>query len=570
MLLLPFGFWGAAQENQLLHPRKRDEFRGAVRSIMSVRLLAMELYKVQQKVSALEEELQNPAIPDEKKVRDELRVAKAEQQVLRKMLDGEKGTVAIFIQTIHTAAVQVIHLHNLVHPTLRVDDLHIGQGQSWFFAGRFDSAVDACVRFFEGRLQNVSCERCIFPSDIHLITFHTQQQLYEEELRNDDSDFLDYPDPGTLVREFFDDIDGAGELLDLFGLMPLLDQGYRQLSTGQGRKLLLAKALMAEDKALFIERPYEGLDVKSCELLVDILRQQSAKGRTMILTGSLLEDIPSWIDNVALFDQGSLFATGAYAEMRSEAGTLLQGKENIFVADTVVQDLKEGPTGDEELIRLVNGGGWYGDKQIFGHLDLVVRTGQHTLLTGSNGAGKSTLLQIIAGDHPSCYANELYLFGHRRGSGESIWELKKDMGLMSSDLHRNYRVSMNVLLTVVSGLYDSIGVYRRVSDSDRRKAMRWLTLCGLHDLSQKRFTELDFSRQRLVLIVRALIKMPRLLILDEPTQGLDEAGRSRLLDFLQMIAAKNLCTLLYVSHRTDEYRSFFKQRIHLDDYRSAA
>ncbi len=168
---------------------------------------------------------------------------------------------------------------------------------------------------------------------------------------------------------------------------------------------------------------------------------------------------------------------------------------------------------------------------------------------------------MIIGDHPACYQNNLSIFGIQRGSGESIWDLKKEMGIVSSDLHRNYHVPGSVLSCIISGYFDSIGVYRTVTLKQKEEAMKWLSRIGMKGKAQSPFRDLSFADQRLALIARALIKVPKLLILDEPTQGLDELNRKAVINFIEDVAKEKICTILYVSHRKDEFRSFFTQHI---------
>ena len=208
-----------------------------------------------------------------------------------------------------------------------------------------------------------------------------------------------------------------------------------------------------------------------------------------------------------------------------------------------------------------NGFARYGEVEVFAGLDLTINRGDHTLITGPNGCGKSTLLQILTGDHPLCYANDLIMFGKKRGSGESIWELKRQMGIVSPDLHRNHRVSGSGLAIVLSGLFDTIGLYDAPSQAQQQRARRWLERLGMAARAGQPFRRLSYGEQRLLLLARALIKGPQLLILDEPTQGLDEGNRRALLDFLAEIAAEQLATIVYVSHRQDEFRPFFSQQI---------
>ena len=219
-----------------------------------------------------------------------------------------------------------------------------------------------------------------------------------------------------------------------------------------------------------------------------------------------------------------------------------------------------------ELIALRDGFARFGEKILFEHLDLDIDDGCHTLITGPNGCGKSTLLHIITGDNPKCYANDLRIFGVRRGSGESIWELKRHMGIVSPEIHRNHHIPGTARQVVLSGLFDSIGLYQKASAAQERMALQWLEWIGLPHKATQAFRRLAFAEQRLVLIARALIKLPRLLILDEPTQGLDEDNRHELLRLLEKIAAHQISTILYVSHRKDEHRPFFRRHIRLETY----
>ena len=172
---------------------------------------------------------------------------------------------------------------------------------------------------------------------------------------------------------------------------------------------------------------------------------------------------------------------------------------------------------DVPLVRLVGGRVAYGEQVVFDGLDFTVAAGQHTLIEGPNGSGKSTLLEMITGDHPQAYSNDLHLFGRRRGTGETVWDIKKNVGVVSARLHRDYRVGGSVEEVLLSGLFDSIGVYQKVEPSDRARAKAWLDWLELGLPPTAAFRELSFGQQRLVLIARAAIKVPPLVVMDEPT-----------------------------------------------------
>jgi molybdate transport system ATP-binding protein len=214
----------------------------------------------------------------------------------------------------------------------------------------------------------------------------------------------------------------------------------------------------------------------------------------------------------------------------------------------------------QPLVQLERGTVRYGDFVVFENLDFSVRPGEHTLIEGPNGSGKSTLLEMICGDHPQGYSNALSLFGRRRGSGETVWDIKKNVGMVSPKLHRDYRVGGSVEDAIVSGLYDSIGVYRERESSHRARAMRWLAWLELAVAPSHAFRELSFGEQRMCLIARAAIKVPPLLVLDEPTAGLDADNQLRVLELIESLCSQHKSTVLFVTHRSDE-RDFWLTHI---------
>jgi molybdate transport system ATP-binding protein len=151
--------------------------------------------------------------------------------------------------------------------------------------------------------------------------------------------------------------------------------------------------------------------------------------------------------------------------------------------------------------------------------------------------------------------------GYKRGSGESIWDVKKHLGIVSPDLHRNYRVNSSVLTIVLSGFKDSIGLYSQVTSLQKQVAIDWIKQFDLFNKANEPWQSLSYGEQRLVLIARALVKQPKLLVLDEPTQGLDQANRSLILQYLTKIAELKVSTIIMVSHRVDEHLPLFAQVI---------
>jgi molybdate transport system ATP-binding protein len=349
-------------------------------------------------------------------------------------------------------------------------------------------------------------------------------------------------------------------LLGAFGLAALWDRGYRLLSSGESRKLLLLRALLAAPGLLVLDEPFDGLDLASRDELAQAVLT-AARGLPVLVVGSFraaLLPFPlsavvevSVIEAGAVLFQGSAEAWSAHDAARPRAHGRPPVDEGSFFGELDAQ---------VPLVQLERGRVRYGEFTVFEGLDFSVKPGEHTLIEGPNGSGKSTLLEMICGDHPQGYSNALSLFGRRRGSGETVWDIKKNVGLVSPRLHRDHRVGGSVEDAIVSGLYDSIGVYREPEPSHTRRARRWLTWLGLGVEPGHAFRELSFGEQRLALIARAAIKVPPLVVLDEPTAGLDADNQARVLELIESLCTQHKSTVLFVTHRADE-RDFWTTRI---------
>lgn len=462
-------------------------------------------------------------------------------------------------------------LENIKTPDLNIPLFEAAAGQFWCILGQNRSGIDSFFSLLSIDHAKIPDTEICLPKDMGIFSFAGQQEVFEQELKSDDTDFMDHLDPGTPARDFIHDLDQYTDMIYAFGMDHLLEQGYRQLSTGQTRKLLLLSRISSGSQWLLIQSPFDGLDKAGCRQLDMALDHCRGCGMGILVFVYDPGDIPAGATHIAVIENGQMPFKGSRQEILPRLFEL-QGQANFSadindlkpVKNTFSENALPGETPQTtELVRLEDGHAGYSGKPVFSHFNLCVAPGDHTLISGPNGCGKSTLLQVITGDHPACYRNSLWLFGIRRGTGESIWDLKKRMGIVSTDFHRNYRVAGSVLDCVMSGLYDTIGIYRRPGPEDEKKAMAWLERTSLRDKAGSPFRTLSYADQRLALIARALIKLPDLLVLDEPTHGLDRANRNAILDFLGQVAMEKLSTILYVSHREDEFRDFFVSHIRM-------
>jgi molybdate transport system ATP-binding protein len=393
-----------------------------------------------------------------------------------------------------------------------------------------------------------------------LLSSETQQAFYERELANDNSNFQEATDHGTTVGELLGAAGRSHALLDAFGLAGLWERGYRLLSSGESRKVLLLHALLASPSLLVLDEPFDGLDLASRDELAQAVLT-AAGSIPVLVVGSFRAALCPFplaaVSGVSIIERGHVTFTGS-AQAWREHDTTAPRRHGTPPVDA--GSFYEALDPAVPLVELKHGCVRYGNFVVFDQLDFTLRAGEHTLIEGPNGSGKSTLLEMICGDLPQGYSNDLSLFGRRRGSGETVWDIKKNVGMVSTKLHRDYRVGGSVEDAIVSGLYDSIGVYREREASHRARALRWLEWLELGVAPNHAFRALSFGEQRLTLIARAAIKVPPLVVLDEPTAGLDADNQARVLELIDSLCSQHKTTVLFVTHRADE-REFWNARI---------
>ena len=391
-----------------------------------------------------------------------------------------------------------------------------------------------------------------------VVSLESQAALIERERLRDDSDITDKVSQGTPVRDMLNEVCTDPELLEqlitLFRLDGLLDRGFRKLSSGETRKLLFTRALTSQPDLLIVDGPFEGLDAQTVPLVNDILRQ-FAKKTALLLVINRFDELPDFISHIALMEKGRLKITVETCDkpaMDSISQLLHLKTTQLQIPDTDPGDSSAPLNPDNPLVNIRDASVRYTDNLVFEHLDWRIDSGQHWQLTGPNGSGKTSLLNLITGDHPQCYNNDIFVFGYQRGNGESIWDIKQHIGYVSSALHWDYRVSINCKNVIISGFYDSIGLYARATDLQQEIATKWLRVLGFQQRAMQAFNQFSYGDQRLLLIARAMVKHPDLLILDEPCFGLDDINRQLVLALIEKICAGSETTVIYVNHHAED------------------
>ncbi len=431
-------------------------------------------------------------------------------------------------------------------------------GQAWALVGANGSGKTLVGQVLAGQ-GRVSSGTARFPERSGYVSFERIDEIIEQERYNDDSDLTNRVDPGRLAGEFILEeggrADELGELSRLLGVDGLLERGIKYLSTGEMRKVLICRALIAKPRVLVLDEPFEGLDAGSREHLGAMIGDLAGRGVGVILVVNRFDEILPWITHVGYVRDRRLVLAGEKdAMLASAALQLLHTYHHSLPEELPGQHrlLDAGRFAGDPLIRMNQVRVAYGDTTILREVDWTVRRGQHWRIAGPNGCGKSTLLSLVSGDHPQGYANDIELFGVRRGTGETVWDVKRRIGLVSTLLQRDYRVRTTVLTAVVSGFFDSIGVYGKVSAQQRQEALHWLDILQLADKQDVPLRSLSYGEQRLVLIARAMVKHPEVLVLDEPCLGLDAPNREMVLKLIDHVAQHSGTHVLYVSHHAEE------------------
>ncbi|ATZ11064.1 molybdate ABC transporter ATP-binding protein ModF [Erwinia amylovora] len=445
--------------------------------------------------------------------------------------------------------------------TLNLDRLAIQAGESWAFVGVNGSGKSSLARALSAELTPMSGSLVSQFQRPWRLSLEQLQQRAEDEWQRNNTDLLSVDEEDTgyfvseVIQEEIKDEARCQRLAALFGIGHLLSRRFKYLSTGETRKTLLCQALMAQPDLLILDEPFDGLDIASRAGLAEVLHDLQHQGVTLVLVLNRFDEIPAFINQVGVLAECALIRTGRRQAILAEAlvAQLAHSEKAIRLPEADHNSAIPALAEDAPLIVLHNGVVSYNDRPILHQLSWQVERGQHWQIVGPNGAGKSTLLSLVTGDHPQGYSNDLTLFGRRRGSGETLWEIRQHIGYVSSSLHLDYRVSSSVRNVLISGYFDSIGLYQAVSDRQRMLASQWLDLLGISAaMADCPFHDLSWGQQRLVLIARALVKHPALLILDEPLQGLDPINRLLVRRFVDVLIGEGCTQLLFVSHHAED------------------
>lgn len=382
------------------------------------------------------------------------------------------------------------------------------------------------------------------------------------------------PLAGELLGSAKDD-----QLFDLLNIWPLLEKEIITLSSGELRRFSIARALLEHPQILILESPFIGLDPPTRQALSDLMSTLAQTlGISFIMTLTSADQIPPVVTHVYFMDSGRVSGKISAKTVRNCGQNSPQLEVGCRPA---LPQLRETQRFDK-VVEMRNVNISYGERQIFKDLNWTVRSGEKWNVTGPNGSGKSTLLSLVNADNPRAYSLDITLFDHRRGTGESIWDIKRHIGFLSSEMHSSFITSEPVIDIIRSGLGHSgdghysaeamKGFATGVSEGGDRLSVReqnlharrmpvtdddryllyWLELFGAEELANRSYNTLSSGEQRYVLLIRAFVKDPDLLILDEPFQGLDPEKRHRAGAVIEAFCQRSNKTLIFVTHYIEE------------------
>ncbi|MEP2617558.1 MAG: ATP-binding cassette domain-containing protein, partial [Marinomonas sp.] len=337
------------------------------------------------------------------------------------------------------------------------------------------------------------------------------------------------------------------------------DRAFRKLSTGETRKVMLIRALANKPDLLILDEPFDGLDANTLEMLQNHLAS-IVNHVPIVMVLNRLDEMPNFITHIAYMDKQGKDQGGLSLIVDRQDTTAFNELHQLLHLKTTELEVPEADSSNQlpkldpaqPLVRLKDVTIKYEDTVIVDKLSWTIEQGQHWQLSGPNGSGKTGVLSLITGDHPQCYVNDIFVFGFQRGNGESIWQIKQFIGYVSTALQWEYRVSTSCRNVIISGFYDSIGMYSKATDNQKKIANEWLALLGMKDRADSPFNKLSYGDQRLLLIARAMVKHPPLLILDEPCLGLDDLNRQLVLALIEKICQGSETTVLYVNHHAED------------------
>lgn len=421
----------------------------------------------------------------------------------------------------------------------------ISRGENILVTGKNGSGKTSLMKALTGEVSicrgNISrYHKLPLSKNISYISFENLRKIIRKQA---DIEEAEYYSGREIKPEVFSALDKDKPFSKVFDSDPFRGKTIDNLSSGELRKFQILKALENEPELIILDEPFDGLDIRSAELLKNLIADICSSDIALILVTHRGDEIGGCSFRCLAVDDNRVFE--------------VENPGLLKISDSTMPDLSEFEkfkTGfkKEVIVSLSDCSVFYGEKKILKNINLQISRGEKWVIKGENGCGKSTLLSLVTGDNLQVYSNNVKVFGKKRGTGTTIWELKKNTGYISPSLHLKYDKKTEAYKVLLSGYFDSVGLYRKPDKKQTDTAKYIFRKFNIEDLFYKSFLSLSYGQQRLVLILRALIKDPDLVIMDEPCHGLDSFHRKIVLNIVRTICKMPHKSLIYVTHSDSE------------------
>ncbi len=332
--------------------------------------------------------------------------------------------------------------------------------------------------------------------------------------------------------------------LDRFPIQTDENKSLESMSSGQQKKALLNYLIDQKPDYLVLDDVYSNVDKATQTAIRDRLIGLSSDIQLIQIVYRKADILPHAELVLSVNEVNQISATESLCNFTKRT---LPQHEHRFQLPKIYS---ETDCSIDPLIELSNVSVHYLDKQVLENVNWTIRKGEFWQLVGLNGSGKSTLVSIITGDNPRGYNQDITLFGRKKGSGETIWDIRKQIGYFTPNMTTRFHRNDTVLNIIISGFNDSVGLYTYPTDLQIEVAEQWLDMLG-SDFRNKSFQDLTVGQQRMVMVARAMVKHPPLLILDEPTIELDEENIRLFIDMVNAISTTTKTAIIYISHRDE-------------------
>ena len=345
--------------------------------------------------------------------------------------------------------------------------------------------------------------------------------------------FSDIAIDAYIKKEYYED--------DLKNSLLQQDRKLRTFSSGERKKVYLEYCINQSPDFIIVDNPLDHLDIKSRELIAIQLEEISKKTALIIIVNRQVDLFP-FVSNKAVIKDNSF----AFHPFKIEIENL-----QSHAAPTIPPPLDSVELTTDTLVKMTDLNVSYFEKSILKNINWTIKKGDFWHLHGPNGSGKSTLLSLITGENTKGYGQDLQLFGIKKGSGETIWDIKKNIGYFSTAMTDLFQKNDSLENMVLSGFFDSIGLYVQPTQLQKKRAAEWLSIVAMTEYKNKLFRNLSVGQQRIALIIRAVLKHPPLLILDEALEGLDDQNVALVSELISLLSTQTDIAILYVSHRKE-------------------